>query len=341
MSKQQKSKRAPRAFEPDDPKVIAVEPGLPEPEILEAATDMPPALTSSVTRIPRGLKWGAILLAALTGLGGLAAGVWASDLISSLFTRQDWIGWASLGFLGLAVISVLMIAIKEAWGFVRLRRLGRLRQDAQSAERHDDKMLAKKVTADLNELYRSRRELSWARARLGEHEDAIMNARERLTLVERHLLRPLDAEARSIIAAAAKRVSVITAVSPAAVLDMAVVAAQNMRMLRSIATLYGARPGTIGLFRLARMVLAHIVLTGGIALGDDLIQQLIGHRLVAKLSARLGEGLFNGALTARIGLAAIEVCRPLPFIEVKQPRLRDLVADIALKKTAKSPNQDS
>jgi putative membrane protein len=122
---------------------------------------------------------------------------------------------------------------------------------------------------------------------------------------------------------------------------MAVVAAQNMRMLRSIATLYGARPGTIGLFRLARMVLAHIVLTGGIALGDDLIQQLIGHRLVAKLSARLGEGLFNGALTARIGLAAIEVCRPLPFIEVKQPRLRDLVAEIALKKTAKSPNQDS
>lgn len=337
MSKPQKSKRAPRAFEPDDPKVVTREQDLPGPELLEAAPDTaPPALSSSATRIPRAMRWGSILTMALTGLVGLAAGAWVSDLVISLFTRQDWIGWASLGLLGLATVSALMIALREAWALVRLRRLGRLRLDAESADRHDDRMLAQRITADLRDLYRSRAELSWARARLGDHEDAIMNARERLTLTERELIRPLDGEARSIVAATAKRVSVITAVSPAAVLDMAVVAAQNLRMLRRVATLYGARPGTIGLFRLARMVLAHIVLTGGIALGDDLIQQLIGHRLVAKLSARLGEGLFNGALTARIGLAAIEVCRPLPFIEVRQPRLRDLIAEIALKSTAKS-----
>ena len=77
------------------------------------------------------------------------------------------------------------------------------------------------------------------------------------------------------------------------------------------------------------MVVTHIVLTGGIAVGDDLIQQMIGHGLTAKLSARLGEGVFNGALTARIGIAAIDVCRPLPFIEAERPRFRDLVANIA------------
>ena len=87
-------------------------------------------------------------------------------------------------------------------------------------------------------------------------------------------------------------------------------------MLRRLATLYGARPGTLSLLKLARMVVTHIVLTGGIALGDDVIQQVIGHGLTAKLSARLGEGMFNGALTTRIGLAAIDVCRPLPYIEV-------------------------
>lgn len=342
MSKEHKSKRAPRAFEPDDLKVITRAHDLPNPEHLETAPGAQPSVPASqAMSISSGLKWGSILLAALTALIGMAAGVWVSDLVTSLFTRQDWVGWMSLGLLGLAVISLLMIVLREVWGLLALRRLGRLRQDAESAERHDDKALAKKVSGDLKALYRSRADISWALARLNDHEDTIMNARERLTLCERELIRPLDTEARALIATAAKRVSVITAVSPVAVLDMAVVAAQNLRMLRRLATLYGARPGAIGLFRLARMVLSHIVLTGGIALGDDLIQQLIGHRLVAKLSARLGEGLFNGALTARIGLAAIEVCRPLPFIEVKQPRLRDLITEIALKKTAKSPTQDS
>ena len=58
------------------------------------------------------------------------------------------------------------------------------------------------------------------------------------------------------------------------------------------------------------------------------LQQVIGHGLTAKLSARLGEGLFNGALTTRIGIAAIDVCRPLPYIESQRPRFRELVAEI-------------
>jgi putative membrane protein len=50
--------------------------------------------------------------------------------------------------------------------------------------------------------------------------------------------------------------------------------------------------------------------------------------VVAKLSARLGEGVLNGLLTARVGLAAIEVTRPLPFAALQQPALRDLAADL-------------
>jgi putative membrane protein len=113
------------------------------------------------------------------------------------------------------------------------------------------------------------------------------------------------------------------------VIDMVFVATQNLRMLRKLATLYGARPGTLSLLSLARMVVTHIVLTGGIALGDDVIQQLVGHGLTARLSARLGEGVFNGALTTRIGIAAIDVCRPLPYVEQQRPRFRELVAEVA------------
>ena len=70
-----------------------------------------------------------------------------------------------------------------------------------------------------------------------------------------------------------------------------------------------------------------VVLTGGLATSDSLIQQILGHGIAAKLSARLGEGLLNGLLTARLGLAAIDVVRPLPFAALSRPTLSDLMSE--------------
>jgi putative membrane protein len=235
----------------------------------------------------------------------------------------------TIGLLATAIVALLAIVVKEAAGLARLGRLGRLRHEADSAAAEGDKTLALDVVARLKRLYRGRKDLAWGMSRLQEHEGEIMSASEILRLSERTLVAPLDPVARSIVASSAKRVSVVTAVSPGALIDMLFVGAENMRMLRRLATLYGARPGTLSLLKLARMVITHIVLTGGIALGDDVIHQVLGHGLTAKLSARLGEGLFNGALTTRIGLAAIDVCRPLPYIEVPRPRFRELVAEVA------------
>jgi putative membrane protein len=71
--------------------------------------------------------------------------------------------------------------------------------------------------------------------------------------------------------------------------------------------------------------MTHLVATGAVAVGDDLLEPLIGGSLLGKLSRRFGEGLVNGALTARVGIAAIEVCRPLPFIAEKKPSARGVV----------------
>ena len=42
----------------------------------------------------------------------------------------------------------------------------------------------------------------------------------------------------------------------------------------------------------------------------------------------LGEGAFKGALTARIGIAAIEVIRPLPFLAARRPRVREVLGEV-------------
>ena len=65
---------------------------------------------------------------------------------------------------------------------------------------------------------------------------------------------------------------------------------------------------------------------------DTLIQQVLGHGIAAKLSQRLGEGVLNGLLTARLGLAAIDVTRPLPFTVLPRPALGDLAKDLLRKR---------
>ena len=155
-----------------------------------------------------------------------------------------------------------------------------------------------------------------------------MDGRDLLMLAERDLIAPLDARAKALASAAARRVSVVTAVSPRAFFDVAFVLWESVRLIRRIAAIYGGRPGTLGLFRLLKAVVSHLAVTGSIAVGDTLLQQFVGHGLAGRLSAKLGEGVVNGLMTARIGLSAMDVCRPLPFLTEERPRLKDLAGDL-------------
>ena len=101
---------------------------------------------------------------------------------------------------------------------------------------------------------------------------------------------------------------------------MIFVVAQIVRLVRRIAEIYGGRPGLLGLIKLARSIGAHLAITGGMAVGDSLLQQIVGHGIASRISARLGEGVLNGLLTARVGLSALAVCRPAPFAVAKAAR---------------------
>jgi len=153
---------------------------------------------------------------------------------------------------------------------------------------------------------------------------AIIDGRDLIDVAERALLRPLDEKAEGEIAEAAKRVSLVTAISPRAILDVVFVVAQIVRLVRRIAEIYGGRPGLLGLIKLARSIGAHIAITGGMAVGDSVLQQLVGHGIASRISARMGEGVLNGLLTARVGLSALAVCRPAPFSVDKAPGVADV-----------------
>ena len=331
--------REPRTFRVDDPALVTEPEPLPEANAAEA----PPkeALThptfADVGR--RSLRWGAVLLSALAGAASLGLAAWFARFVSAALARDDWVGTTTLALLLIAAFAALMIALREVIGFSRLARLTRLRSDVAAALNERDRKRERKAALRVAALYSGRRELAWGIKRFREHTRDVHDPGELLTLADREILAPLDTEARRIVTRSAKRVATVTALSPMVLIAVTYVLIENLRLLRTLATLYGARPGFLGVMRLARMVFTHIVATGGLAMTDDLLGQFLGQDLLRRLSRRLGEGAFNGALTARIGVTALEVIRPLPFLAAKPPRIRDVLAE-ALKPLLSKPSQD-
>jgi putative membrane protein len=321
--------RRPQAFAADDPSLVS-EP-LPEidapPDAAAgvAAPDAPLARPTLAGLGERGLRWGTMLVTALSGAALLGAGAWFARLVSAALLRDDWLGWTTLALLAFAAFAAVMLVLREIVGFSRLARLHRLKTDAAAALRDRNQRRERKAARRLADLYAGRPSLALAVRRFREHARDVHDAGELLALADRDIVAALDAEARSIITRSAKRVATVTAMSPMVLISVGYVLIENVRLLRGLATLYGGRPGLLGSLRLARLVLGHIIATGGLALTDDLLGQFLGQDILRRLSRRLGEGAFNGALTARIGVAAIEVIRPLPFLAAKPPRVRDIL----------------
>src|SRR3984957_527183 len=262
-----------------------------------------------------------------SGLGGLVSlglGLWLTELVETLFAKAQALGWIAAAFGALALLALVAIGAREAVAILRQSRIARLHADLARARASDDGDAARPLVARLIALYERRPETAAGRAETSEAMRAIIDGRDLIDIAERALLRPLDAKAQLEIAAAAKRVSMVTAISPRAALDVIFVMAQIVFLIRRIAEIYGGRPGLLGFFQLARSVGAHVAITGGMAVGDSLVQQVLGHGLASKISARLGEGVLNGLLTARVGLSALAVCRPAPFGAQKPPGVSDV-----------------
>lgn len=322
--------RKPAIFSPDDPNVVVTAPkDDPLLDIL-TATDAEPRLPAlaSATKPRRWLPWRKILFGAVGGLISLGIGLAVTRLIEDLFARFELLGWLALVLAGLGLLALLAIVARELAGLSRLATIEKLRERAAQTLVNDNRAEGQAIMRELLSIESKAPHLARSRTKLEAHLGEIIDGADLIRLAERELMTPLDREARQLVSNAAKRVSIVTAVSPRAAIDIFFVLITALGLCRQLALLYGGRPGTLGLFRLMRHVIAHLTITGGMAAGDSLIQQVIGHGLAAKLSARLGEGVLNGLLTARLGIAAIEVTRPLPFAALPRPTLTEVAGGV-------------
>ncbi len=256
---------------------------------------------------------------------GAVVSVAAWDFATSLLARAPVLGWVVTGLIAALVLVALIIALRELAAISRLSSVDSMRRAADTALADDSLEQARVVTNRLLSFYKGREETRWGRQRLSERAGDQFDAEAILTLAEDELLAPLDAAASREVEAAARQVATVTALVPLALADVVTALASSLRMIRRIAEIYGGRAGFLGSWRLTRAVFVHLVATGAVAVGDDLLEPVLGGSVLSKLSRRFGEGLVNGALSARVGVAAMEVCRPLPFSARHKPSTRGMI----------------
>lgn len=230
-----------------------------------------------------------------------------------------WQTWQESQWLGAAWSVALLLLALAAGGslwreLVRVRQLERVSQQRLQAEQ----LLS---TDGHGQAKGFCEQLAWASGL--EHSDAFAKWQagltgdeqnnEVLSLYSRQVLATQDRQARARVLKWSGEAAVMVAASPLAAVDMLLVLWRNLKMIEDITQCYGIRLGALSRLRLLKSVLHHMLYVGVSEAAMDAGMDLLGLELAGRLSARAGQGVGAGLLTARLGLQTMDLCRPVPW----------------------------
>ncbi|HHB92878.1 MAG TPA: TIGR01620 family protein [Thioploca sp.] len=144
------------------------------------------------------------------------------------------------------------------------------------------------------------------------------------------ILKDMDQQAYAIVTKRSKETALWVMISQIALLDAVLTLWRNSRMIRDIAELYGAKPGFFGSFKLISTVIQSLIYAGVSEMATDSVAEIVGGSVLSIMSAQVAQGLGNGLLTARVGMYAMQACRPLPFSDKEKPSIKDIRKEIVI-----------
>ncbi|WP_235410093.1 YcjF family protein [Proteus terrae] len=270
---------------------------------------------------PKKSVWKRLLTIASTILG-ISVIAQTGQWIYDSWINSDWIalGVASAG--GLIVVAGIGSVITE-W-----RRIYRLRQRADERDKAKELLYShamgngrpfcEKLAKQAGISSQHPALIRWQSALHDTHND-----KEVLELYSQLVQPILDKQARAEISRSAAESTLMIAVSPLAMVDMAFIGWRNIRLINRIAEIYGIELGYYSRLKLFRLVLVNIAFAGATELVREVGMDWLSQDLAARLSTRAAQGIGAGLLTARLGIKAMELCRPLPWIDDNKPKLGD------------------
>ena len=282
-----------------------------------------------------------------------AGGVGALSLVETgHFLYQQWLQSYWWGGAWSAAIGCLLVGGGVAlWREYRVLR--RLRSNLQSREQaeilrkdgqHGNAQAFCRQLANELQLHNLPGYQQWLAHIELHHGDS-----EVLALFSQFVLRPLDDKALQLVLKSSSQTALLVAASPLALADMVLVLWRNLKMLRDIANIYQIPLSYWGQIRLIRQIVQNMVFAGATELVTELGTDWFSTELTSKLSAKLAQGLGSGVLSARLGVNAIQTCRPLLMLPDEKPKLsqirkallKRLSATVGQLFTGRSADEDS
>lgn len=265
----------------------------------------------------------------MTGLGlfGVSVVAQGGQWMHQAWVTQDWIALGG-GAAGALIVAAGAGSLISEW-----RRLYRLRERAEERDEARELLASHGIGKGraFCEKLASQAGLDAGHPALQRWQASLHethNDREIVALYAQLVQPVLDRQARREISRYAAESTLMIAVSPLALVDMAFIAWRNLRLVNRIAALYGIELGYFSRIRLFRLVLLNIAFAGASELVREVGMDWMSQDIAARLSARAAQGIGAGLLTARLGIKAMELCRPLPWLEGEKPRLGDFRRDL-------------
>ncbi|MDO4430540.1 MAG: TIGR01620 family protein [Lonepinella koalarum] len=285
-----------------------------------------------------GFGWGAKLMMAIVLLFLVASIAQSLQWLIDTWLAKQWIyfAFALVGF-GLVMLG-LSVLFKELWRLRYLRQHMLCQQksrqfigeNSQSAVQMAAVLTADQTTQFCTEIAKNRGvdEQGVDFIRWKKQLNPTHSAQEIALLFSYNVLQSIDKKAKKIVIKTAVESAALVAVSPLAIVDMFFVAWRNIRLINQIAQLYGMELGYFSRLQLMKWVLVNMAFTGVVELIQDMGMDWLSQDLTAKLSARAAQGIGVGILSARLGIKAIEFCRPMVFQRNERVRLSHIQQEL-------------
>lgn len=268
-------------------------------------------------------RWVRLLLAALVLFVLAAVAQTVQWLVESAQTGQ-WIAFVAAlacllaSFVGVGVLINEWAKLRWLRKYQHEQQISRdLWQDSRAASGQKAQEFCKNALRRLPQSAQS--EKRW----LSQLDDAY-NGEEVLYLFSQTVLDPIDQRVKKLISKSAVESAALVALSPLAVADILMVAWRNFALVNQISRAYGIEMGYFSRLKLFKLVLTNMVFAGATELALEAGTELISQNLTAKISSRAAQGIGVGLLTARLGLKAMEFCRPVAFQAENRPKLAEI-----------------